>query len=612
MKLNKKATILLVSAALTLGCANFAAFAADNEVLLEDEIVEEVPLEADDDSDDDDDGRHADDIIYGCLYFNEKTQMITGYYDDGNDNTNLVIPSEINGIPVLGIGAQAFMNERFTYFETIIIEEGVQTIEDEAFKYCDVDTMYIPSTITEIKYKAFYSEWLINNIYFAENSQLETIGDYAFAYCGFSSIRIPASVKTVGTCAFAGNEGLYECIFEGNAPENIDSSAFAGYLEEIVTIYFYEGNTGFTTPYWLGFRCQMLDSYELIVDESTGTITGYIDYLKPIYKDGVLQNPQDLVIPGSINGVDITRIGEDAFAEWERLGSITIENGVEYIGPYAFEKCVNAKSLFIPSTLIGIDRHAFDDTPSLEKVTFEEDSHLDYIDDKAFANSGFSEIVIPASVTEIWDNAFIMCKNLSKVYFEGNAPNYLEEDENAFDWCSPDLVLYFYEGHTGFTTPTWIGHKCVMISTSAKTDIWNFSEDDLKDLGTITSDVTIDDLTIIADSANPVQVRRNAKTLDDVTYDYCLSLRGKGSPSSRALKIDVTRDCTISIAAASNNDSRSLTVVKEDGTVVGTIPAGTELSVGSVEYTGRVDSLYIYSEKDNVNIYYVEVAYKEC
>ena len=347
--------------------------------------------------------------------------------------------------------------------------------------------------------------------------------------------------------------------------------------------------------------------YSLIFDKSTGKITGYLDNLESVFEDGVLQNPQDLIIPSSIDGTKVIGIDEEAFAEWERLGSITIENGVEYIGMYAFEKCSNVKSVIIPNTLIGIDGHAFDDTVSLENVTFEKVSKLEYIDYMAFSNSGISEIVIPESVNAIHDNAFLMCKNLSKVYFEGDAPNYLEEDENAFNWCSPDLVLYFYEGKTGFTTPTWIGHKCVMIKTS--TGGWDFSNPVFNSLGTISSNVTIDNLTILANSENPVQVKENSRTLDGVKYDYCLSLRGKGNTNYRAVKLEVSGDCTIDIAAASNSDTRSLVIAKKDGTVVGTVPAGVELTMNSVEYTGDTDSLYIYSEKDNVNIYAINVNY---
>ncbi|MDO4299769.1 MAG: leucine-rich repeat domain-containing protein [Clostridia bacterium] len=845
MKINKRAAASALTAMLAIGSANLPVFAADVELAAENEAVEaeaavtedeaaedettvaedETAAENDavetaDDEEDEEDTAHKDDIIYGYLYFNEDTQMITGYHDDGNKNIDIVIPSEINGIPVLGIGQRAFMNEG--YYRSVVIEEGVRTIEDEAFKFCDLYSIDIPSTITEIKYKAFYSEGMVSHVNFAENSQLETIGELAFAYCDLASIRIPASVKTIGRCAFKSNEGLSECIFEGDAPENIDSSAFAGYLEEILTIYYYEGKTGFTSPYWLGyFRCEMISTsdYRLIVDENTGRITGYTDNIEPVYSgnflqnpldlvipsvingieitgideealmgwerlgsvtiedgieyigvsafqecgnletvyipdsltyideyafydakfldklvfgenpqlavinymafagccfeevtipasvtnihekafrnckylekvyfegdapqnleedenafsncssylvlyyyegktgyssptwighkcqmisprtsdyslildkgtgritgyidnlepayddNGVLQNPQDLVIPSVIDGTEVTGIDEEAFTEWERLGSVTIENGVEYIGYSAFESCTNIKTLFIPNTVTYIDEYAFYYALSLEEVTIEENSNLAVISWMAFSRTAISEIIIPESVTNIHEKAFRGCTNLLKVYFEGDAPNNLAEDENAFSGCSSDLVLYFYEGKTGFTTPTFIYKKCVMIKTTPETKTWNFSDASLSGLGTITSNTAFDDVTILADTTHPVQVKENARTLDGVTYDYCLSLRGKGSTDYRAVKIDVTRDCTISIAAASNDASRSLKVVKADGTVLGTIPAGEELSIGSVEYTGRVDSLYVYSEKDNVNIYSIDVNY---
>ena len=618
MKFNKKTAALALTAIMAVGSSNLSVFAADLEVDTENEIAAEVESDTDEYDEDEDPleniGGAADpstDILYGLIYFNEETQMITGYYDDGSRRLNLVIPSEINGIPVLGIADGAFLDWWGLY--SVVIEEGIQTIGKEAFKYCELmKSIDIPSTVTEIGFKAFYGDGALSEVYFTEDSELEKIDGYAFAYCDLGTFRVPASVNTIETCAFAGCELMSECIFEGDAPENISGAAFANYIEDYLTIYFYEGQSGFTTPYWLGFDCKMISrgDYSFIVDEDTGRITGCVDNIRPIYSNGVIQNLQDLVIPSNINGIDITGIDRNAFYDWDRLGSVTIESGVENIDEAAFRFCNNLKTVHLPNTVTEIGKQAFADTPSLEKFTIEENSQLNVIDTMAFSYSNLNEIVIPSSVTDIYEKAFYNCSNLMKVYFEGDAPDNIDESENIFMGCSDELVLYFYEGKTGYTTPEWLGQKCVMISTSTEPDVWNFSDTALKSLGTITSNVTIDDLTIIADSENPVQVKENPRTLDGVTYDYCLSLRGKGNISKRAIKLDVTKDCTISIAAASNSDSRSLTVVKEDGTVLGTIAAGKELSIGSVEYTGRVDSLYIYSEKDNVNVYAINVDYK--
>lgn len=614
MKLNKKTATFALTAVMAIGSANLSAFASDSEINTKNEIVAEVESYADEYDEDlsENIGGAADpstDILYDLIYFNEETQMITGYYNDGSRRLDIVIPSEINGIPVLGIADGAFLD--WWGLKSVVIEEGVETIGKEAFKYCELmELISIPSTVTEIGYKAFYGDGALARVYFAEDSKLEKIDEYVFAYCNIGTFVVPASVNTIEDCAFAGCELMYECIFEGDAPENITISAFNDYPEDLLTVYFYEGQSGFTTPYWLGFKCNMLNrkDYNFIVDENTGRITGFIDGIRPIYSNGVIQNLQDLVIPSNINGIEITGIDSGAFFIWDRLGSVTIENGIEYIGIGAFYGCDNLNTVSLPNTVTCIDNDAFAYTPSLKKFTIEEDSMLNVINFMAFLYSGLNEIVIPASVTSVGYKAFYGCNNLNKVYFEGDAPN-IDESEYLFMNCSDDLVLYFYEGKTGYTTPEWLGHKCVMISASNDPDVWNFSDAALKSLGTITSNVTIDDLTIIADSENPVQVKENPRTLDGVNYDYCLSLKGKGNISKRAIKLDVTRNCTINIAAASNDDSRSLKVVKEDGTILGTIAAGKELSVGSVEYTGKIDSLYIYSEKDNINIYAININY---
>lgn len=602
MKFNKKTAAFALTAIVAMGSVCVPVMADNGEVTEEIMVVDNT----------DESSEHANDIIYGCMYFNKDTQMITGYYDDGSsDDVDLVIPSEIDGVPVLGIGEGAFLD--CWDINSVVIEEGVQTIGNEAFKRCELmQTIYIPSTVTEIGYKAFYEDGALRNVNFAENSQLATIDEFAFAYCDLGSISIPASVQTIESCAFKSCETMYACIFEGDAPENIDSAAFAGYLEETLTIYFYEGKTGFTMPYWLGFKCNMINEggYILIADENTGKVTGYKDLEEPEYLNGVLQNPVDLVIPNTINGVTITGIDQEAFMGWERVRSVEFEDGIEYIGFSAFQNCVNIETVSIPDSVTYLDEYAFYDAKKLKNLNFGENPQLAVINYMSFGGCGFEEVVIPASVTNIYEKAFRSCKDLEKVYFEGNAPQNIEEDENAFAACSPKLVLYFYEGSTGFTTPKWAVYKCVMISTGAESYTWNFSDAELSGLGTITSNTALGNMTILANAANPVQVKENARTLDGITYDYCLSLKGKGNPEYRAVKLDVTRDCTISIAAASNDDSRSLTVVKEDGTVLGNISAGKELSVGSVEYTGRVDSLYIYSEKDNVNIYDINIECK--
>lgn len=543
---------------------------------------------------------------FSYFKFDRGTQMITGYYDyDYKENRNvplnLTIPSKIDGINVLGIDDWAFYD--WQRLNNVVIEEGIQTIGSNSFKNCEsMQSIEIPSTLTEIKDYAFYNDGALRTVIFAEDSQLTAIRQGAFSYCDLGVISIPASVTTLESCAFK-CELLDKVYFEGNLPENMAVAAFE-YSPESLTYYYFNGKTGFTD---FAQNCEMID-YKIKVDGRTGMITGFIDSVEPIYVNGELQNPIDLVIPEYIDYVKVRGIDNYAFDEWERLGSVTISGGIETIRYAAFEDCVNIKSLYIPNTVTEIGAYSFCNTPALEELTIEDNSQLAVIDYNAFSLSGISEVTIPESVTNIHENAFMYCTNLRSVYFEGDAPQNLEEDQNAFMGCSQELTLYFYEGKTGYQTPRWLGFNCVMIGQGIESGTWNFSNPEFSGLGNISSNITVDGLTILADSSNYVQVKKNTRTFDGVTYDYCLALRGKGTTDYRAVKLSLAGDCVISVTAASSgNVARTLKVVTSDGTVVGEITAGTSLGMGSIEYTGDGDDIYIYSTNSGINIYEIVV-----
>ncbi len=327
-------------------------------------------------------------------------------------------------------------------------------------------------------------------------------------------------------------------------------------------------------------------------NKETQMVTGY-------YDDGTNRDI-DLVIPSRINGVPVLGIADGAFLDCWDIKSAVIEEGVQTIGDESFKRCEFMKSIVIPSTVTRIGFKAFYEDGALRNVYFARNSKLTTIDAFAFAYCDLGLIKIPASVTTIESCAFGGCDLMYACIFEGNAPENMSDSAFSGDYC--DLTIYYYEGSKGFEDWT----DCKVLKAP---EVWNFSDAIFNSLGTITSNVTIDNMTILADAQNTVQVKENSRTLNGMKYDYCLSLKGKGNTDYRAVKIDVSGDCKINIAAASNTNSRELVIAKKDGTVVGTVPAGVELSMNSVEYIGDADSLYIYSEKDNVNIYEINVDY---
>ncbi len=116
-----------------------------------------------------------------------------------------------------------------------------------------------------------------------------------------------------------------------------------------------------------------------------GTITGFNDIGKT-FKVSVLD------IPNQINGVTITKIGDEAFKSNETLTEVTIPDSVTSIGDRAFYNCSGLTSVTIGNSVTSISSYAF------------------------YGCSGLTSVIIPDSVTSIGSSAFYGCYHLAEVY----------------------------------------------------------------------------------------------------------------------------------------------------------------------------------------------------
>lgn len=90
--------------------------------------------------------------VENLFNFNSSTGTITGY--SGSEKV-VNIPSTIGGIYVKAIGENAFKNN--TDIETVIIPEGVNSIEDFAFYKCTgLKYVSIPESVTSVSEDGFY------------------------------------------------------------------------------------------------------------------------------------------------------------------------------------------------------------------------------------------------------------------------------------------------------------------------------------------------------------------------------------------------------------------------------------------------------------------------
>jgi len=137
---------------------------------------------------------------------------------------------------------------------------------------------------------------------------------------------------------------------------------------------------------------------------------------------------------------------------------------------------------------------------------------------------------------------------------------------------------------------------------------WNFKNSSFKDLGTISSTITADNLTLIATGEKTMSVNANSQTVGDTEYTYCLSLEGSGSLNYRSVKVPVNGESVIKVTMMSSGSSaRSLVIADENGEKITTLTADTSASTESYNYKGSAGYVYLYSSGSGINIYKIQV-----
>lgn len=159
-------------------------------------------------------------------------------FSDFFEHDQVVIPSEINGLPVRKIAKRAFSQ---TPIRGIKFSEGLTSIEVGAFSDCrNLREVVFPNSLETIKESAFDSCVFLENIKL--NEGLKTIGPSAFIDTKIENLTIPDSVSRIEDFAFyrcelknvkcgAGLEFIGECAFCEN--ENLEKVDFNEGLQEI-------------------------------------------------------------------------------------------------------------------------------------------------------------------------------------------------------------------------------------------------------------------------------------------------------------------------------------------------------------------------------------------
>ena len=362
------------------------------------------------------------------------------------------LPASVVGFGVGNIdsASYAFYNcESMTSFS--FGESNVEVIPYSLFANCSsLQSIEIPASVVEICSDSdtntpFMNCSSLSTVTFAEGSALEFLPDYLFKGCGLTSFEVPETVTYLGGYLF------WDC----------------DKLESIVI------PDGVQLSYYLFYDCSALTEVTLPSD---------LTYVP----EGLFQNCSSLSeidLPDTVDTIDglafsgtaitsftmpekVAYVAWNLFAYCKELTEVVLHDQITEIHYGAFVGCLKLKSMEIPDSVIYMDYDLFSMCKSLESVKLPSNSQVTMfpggmfygcdsletveipegytcLDWSAFYCSGIREVIIPNTVTIIYDGAFSDCPNLERIVIPASV-TYL--GGYTFYNCSSLETVEFEEG----------------------------------------------------------------------------------------------------------------------------------------------------------------------
>ncbi|MBR2742863.1 MAG: leucine-rich repeat protein [Clostridia bacterium] len=177
----------------------------------------------------------------------------------------------------------------------------------------------------------------------------------------------------------------------------------------------------------------------------------------------------NLVIPRSIDGIEVTDIGRNAFNYCTGLESVTIPSTVTRMAYGAFQSCNALASVNISDieAWCNISFVTFDANPlyfahhlylnGKEVTRLVIPEGVTSIGVRAFQNcDGLTSVTIPSSMTSIGNNAFYNCSALTSINVDADNTAYTSVDGVLFTKDKKTLVMYPAGKSGAYTVPSGV------------------------------------------------------------------------------------------------------------------------------------------------------------
>lgn len=302
----------------------------------------------------------------GITFTVDGSGLLTAVEGISETNSEVIIPSQVNGQAVKQIGQDLFRDNPYlrklsipdgvtlgyrmcsgcASLEEVDLPSGITVIPDYAFEGCaSLRSIELPKTLVQIRLEAFSGSGLESlsapsslkeiwsyafkdclSLAEVDLNEVTSLGDMAFENCALlSSVSLPDSLLELGSYVFSGCSSLYSIAMPSQAI-SIESTAFYG--------------TGYyNDPSSWDSGVLYVDSYLVATNAEFAAVSSYS------------------VKPGTI------AIAEKAFANnGKKLESITLPDGLLFIGDGAFSSLSSLKTANIPSSVNRIGYGVFSGT----------------------------------------------------------------------------------------------------------------------------------------------------------------------------------------------------------------------------------------------------------
>ena len=351
----------------------------------------------------------------------------------------------------------------------------LRSIGDGAFRSCyRLSRINLPDGLESIGDECFYGCSNLRRIDLPYT--LQSIGDEAFCDVPLTDIRLPRSLRSLGTDALKGTNIRSLLLPEGVVIEKDRPGRMPKLKEFLVE----RGNRYYTTE-----------------DGLLYDITGKALLCYPPAKSGRINVPDGVE---SINTAafkechDLTAVSLPlsilsigAQYGCRSIENLVIEGPVGELRERAFQDCSSLKSISLPAELKRIGESAFESCKSLTRL--DGATSIVSIGRYAFKKCGFTELILPQTVTKIEENAFRDCKDLKSITLSNmltslpkemmrgceslesiNMPQMLKEiGENALRDCKKLETITLPEGLTTIDNNAFRGTAITQLTLPSTT-----------------------------------------------------------------------------------------------------------------------------------------------